>query len=159
MKILSLDRLELGTSEYKSEALLLGQNFVSTCGLTNEYTVTCRGCCVTYKTGFSLDDWIYCSLYIYTFRDYRQLQRYRYSTHFQFTHALGFSVFTCRILATDLAQSHLHFNSHRKCSWHSIIAVLPFLLNHLRLPSTELDPILDYGSILPALRSVFCVLL
>jgi hypothetical protein len=32
------------------------------------------------------------------------LQRYRYSTHFQFTvaHALGFSVLTSRILATDL---------------------------------------------------------
>jgi hypothetical protein len=35
------------------------------------------------------------------------IQRYRYSTHFQFTvaHALGFSVFTSRILATDLPLS------------------------------------------------------
>jgi hypothetical protein len=37
---------------------------------------------VTYKTGFGLDDWIYCILYIHTVRDYRQLQRYRCSTHY-----------------------------------------------------------------------------
>jgi hypothetical protein len=37
---------------------------------------------VTYKTGFELDDWIYCTLYVHTVRSYRQLQRYRYSTHF-----------------------------------------------------------------------------
>jgi hypothetical protein len=37
---------------------------------------------VIYKMGFGLDDWIYCNLYIYTIRVYRQLQRYRYSTHF-----------------------------------------------------------------------------
>jgi hypothetical protein len=36
--------------------------------------------------------------------NYTQLQRYRYSTHFQFTvaRALGSSVFTGRLLATDL---------------------------------------------------------
>jgi hypothetical protein len=27
---------------------------------------------VTYKTGSGLDDWIYCTLYIHTARDYRQ---------------------------------------------------------------------------------------
>jgi hypothetical protein len=27
---------------------------------------------VTYKTGFGLDDWIYCTLHIHTIRDYRQ---------------------------------------------------------------------------------------
>jgi hypothetical protein len=27
---------------------------------------------VTYKTGFGLDDWIYCTLYNNTARDYRQ---------------------------------------------------------------------------------------
>jgi hypothetical protein len=79
-----------------------------------------------------LDDWIYCTLYIHTVRDYRSLQRYRYSTHFQFTvaHALGFFVFTSRILATDLSQSHCLLGT-----------VLPFL-NHLQLSSPELDPIL-----------------
>jgi hypothetical protein len=62
---------------------------------------------------------------------------------FQFTvaHALGFSVFTSRILATGLSQSHCHFKSHMKSSFHSLIPSLPFLLNHLRLPSPELDPI------------------
>jgi hypothetical protein len=37
------------------------------------------------------------------------IQSYRYSTHFRFTvpHALGFSVFTSRILATDLSSLSL----------------------------------------------------
>jgi hypothetical protein len=36
--------------------------------------------------------------------NHTQLQRYRYITHFQFTvpHALGFSVITSRLLATDI---------------------------------------------------------
>jgi hypothetical protein len=94
------------------------------------------------------------TLYIHTIRDYRQLQRYRYSIHtFQFTvtQALGFSAFTSRILATDLSQSHCHFNPHMKSSWHSLIPFLTFLLSHLRLPSPELGPILfllDYCSVL-----------
>jgi hypothetical protein len=37
----------------------------------------------------------------------------------------GFSVFTSRILATELSQSHYNFNSHMKSSYHSLI---PFLL-------------------------------
>jgi hypothetical protein len=59
---------------------------------------------VTYRRGFGLDDWIYCTLYIHTTRDYR-----RYSTtailhtlRFTVAHALGFFVFPSRILATDL---------------------------------------------------------
>jgi hypothetical protein len=58
---------------------------------------------IDYRRGFELDNWIYWHL-IHTIRDCKQLQRYRYSTHFQFTvtHALGFSVFTSRNLATDL---------------------------------------------------------
>jgi hypothetical protein len=65
--------------------------------------VTRMGLCVTYKTGFGLDDWIYCALYIYTVRDYRQYSAIVTLHTFQFTvtHALGFSVFTSRILATD----------------------------------------------------------
>jgi hypothetical protein len=39
--------------------------------------------------------------------------------HFTVTHALGFSVFTSRILPTDLSQSHCHFKSHTKCSCQS----------------------------------------
>jgi hypothetical protein len=62
---------------------------------------------------------------------------------FQFAkHALGFSVFTSRILATDLSESHCHFNSYLKSSWDSIIGFLPFPLNHLRLPFPELNPVL-----------------
>jgi hypothetical protein len=35
----------------------------------------------TYKTGFGLDDWIYCTLYIHN-SGLKAIQRYRYSTHF-----------------------------------------------------------------------------
>jgi hypothetical protein len=62
---------------------------------------------------------------------------------FTVTHALELSVFTSRILATDLSQSHCNFKSHMKSSCHSLIPFLTFLLNHLRLPSPELDPVLD----------------
>jgi hypothetical protein len=57
---------------------------------------------VTYRPGFGLDDWIYCTLYIHN-SGLQVLQSYRYPAHSQFTlaHALGFSVFTSRILATD----------------------------------------------------------
>jgi hypothetical protein len=56
------------------------------------------------------------------------IQHYRYSPQFQFTvaHALGLSVFTSRILATDLSQSRCHFNSHITSSWHSLILFLQF---------------------------------
>jgi hypothetical protein len=37
------------------------------------------------------------------------------------------SVFTSRILTTDLSQSHCNFNSHMKSSCHSLIPFLPFL--------------------------------
>jgi hypothetical protein len=99
---------------------------------------------MTYKTGFGLDDWIYSALYIHTFRDYRQYSAVAilHTLQFTVTHALGFSVFTSRILATDLSQSHCHFTSHMQSSCHSLIPFLPFLVNHLQLSSPELDPIL-----------------
>jgi hypothetical protein len=78
--------------------------------------------------------------YTFTFfRDYRQLQRYRYSTHFQFivAHALCFSLFASRILATDLSQSHCNFQWHVKSSRRSIILFLPFL--QLPILKTRLD--------------------
>jgi hypothetical protein len=59
-----------------------------------------------------------------------------HTLQFAFTHALGISVFISRILATDFSQSHCNFKSHIKSSCHS-------LLSYLRLPSPELDPILD----------------
>jgi hypothetical protein len=68
---------------------------------------------VTYKKGFPLDDCIYCAYYIHTVRDYKQYSAIIILQTFQFTveHALGFSVFASRILATGLSQSHCHFKS------------------------------------------------
>jgi hypothetical protein len=45
----------------------------------------------------------------------------------QFTvaHTLGFSVFTSRILATDLSQSHCNFKSHMKSSFLAVCSQLP----------------------------------
>jgi hypothetical protein len=59
---------------------------------------------------FVLDDWIYCTLYIHTTRDYRPYSAIATLHTLKFTaaHALGFSVFTSRILATDLSQSLQH---------------------------------------------------
>jgi hypothetical protein len=61
----------------------------------------------TYKTGFGLDDWIYCTLYIHTVRDYRQYNATLHTSQFTVTHALGFSVYTSRILATDFIEVSL----------------------------------------------------
>jgi hypothetical protein len=107
---------------------------------------------VTYKMGFGLDDWIYRTFYIHIVRDHRQYRAIAILHTFQFTvaRALGFSIFTSRILATDLSQSHWHFNSHTKSSWHSLIPFLSFLLNRLRLPSPELESFLGYCFILSA---------
>jgi hypothetical protein len=75
------------------------------------------------------------------------IQRYRWFTHFTVhRYAKGFSVFTSRILATDLKPYHCNFKSHMKSSLHSLIHVLPFLLIHLLLPSPELALILDNHS-------------
>jgi hypothetical protein len=86
---------------------------------------------VTYKTGFGVDDWIYCTLYI-PFRNYRQCSAIVILHTFQFTvtHTLGFSVFISRIVATDISQSHCHFDSHMKSSCHNLIPFLLFL-SHL----------------------------
>jgi hypothetical protein len=71
-----------------------------------------------------------------------------HASQFTITHELGFSVFTSRILTTDSSQSHCNFTSHLKSSLYRLIPFLPFLLSHLRLPSPELDQILDKNSIL-----------
>jgi hypothetical protein len=86
---------------------------------------------VTYKTGSGLDDWIYCTLYIHTARNDRQYSAIPVLHIFQFTvaHALGFSVITSRILATDLSQSRCHFKSHMKLSFHSLVPFLPLFCN------------------------------
>jgi hypothetical protein len=68
-----------------------------------------------------------CVLYIHTVRHYTQYSTIAIPHTSQFTvaHALGFSVFTSRILATGLSQSHCHFKSHMKYSFHSLIPFLP----------------------------------
>jgi hypothetical protein len=69
------------------------------------------------------------------------------------THALGFSLFTSRILTTDLSQSHSHFISHMKSSFHGLIPFLPFFsqshwtvifrtLTQMNYSSTELSQLL-----------------
>jgi hypothetical protein len=107
---------------------------------------------VTYKTGSGLEDWIYCALYIHTVRDYRHYKCYRYCTHFPVHSYMRtrILILNFRIPATELSQSHCTFNSHMKCSWDSLIPFLSFRLNHLRLLSPELDPVL--------FRLLFCTL-
>jgi hypothetical protein len=85
-------------------------------------------------TGTGLDDWIYFTLYIRTVRNYRQYSAIAILHTSQFTaaHALGFSVFTSRILATDLSQSHCNFKSHVKSSRLRLIPFLRFL--QLQIP-------------------------
>jgi hypothetical protein len=66
----------------------------------------CRVVCKTYKTGFGLDDWIYCTLSIHNL-GLQVIQCYHWSTYTLCSsplHALWFSVFTSHILATDLLQ-------------------------------------------------------
>jgi hypothetical protein len=69
--------------------------------------------------------------YIFTTWDYRQFGAIAILGTFQFTvtHALGFSAFTSRILATDLSQSHRHFKSHIQTSVHGLIHFLPLFCN------------------------------
>jgi hypothetical protein len=70
-----------------------------------------------------------------------------HTLQFTVTHALGFSVFTSRILPTDfhtvVMPVSLYFKWHMKSSCRGLIRFLPFLLNHLGLISPERDPILD----------------
>jgi hypothetical protein len=96
---------------------------------------------VTYKTGFGLDDWIYCTLCIHTTWDYRQYSATAILHTFQFTvaHSLGFSVLTSCILVVDLSQSHCHFKSHMKSSFPSLIPFLPLFCN-CQLSSIPLLP-------------------
>jgi hypothetical protein len=125
------------------------QNFILfQTGCYNSIVSTCNSYChvygcVTYKTCFGLIDWIYCTLYIHAVRDYRQHSAIAILHTFQFsvTHALGYSAFTSRILATDVSQCHCHFKSHVKSSCHSLIPFLPLFCRcqFRRLDSTRLD--------------------
>jgi hypothetical protein len=111
---------------------------------------------VRIKRAFWLDDLIYCTLYIHTTRDCRKIQRYHWSTHFQFTvaHALGFSVFTSRILATVLWQSHCNFISHVKSSSRSLIPFFSLFCSFQFKDSTQLLS----NTVLYSLLLCFCLL-
>jgi hypothetical protein len=82
---------------------------------------------VTYKTGFGLNGWIYCTLYIHTVRDCKQYSAIAivHTLESTVTHALQFSVFTSRILATDLSQFHCNFKLNVKSSYHRLTPFLP----------------------------------
>jgi hypothetical protein len=84
--------------------------------------------CVTYRRVL---DWISDLLTAYTHHsELHSAIADLHTLQFTVTHALGFSVFTSRVLATDLKQSHCHFKSNVKSSLHSLIPFLPFLPNH-----------------------------
>jgi hypothetical protein len=80
--------------------------------------------------------------YTSTTRDYRQYSAIAdlHTSQFTVVHVLGFSVFTSRILATDLQQSHYHFKSHTKSFSHSLVPFLPLFCN-LLIPKTRLNSI------------------
>jgi hypothetical protein len=57
------------------------------------------------------------------------LSRFPHTLQFTVTHALGFSVSTSRILATDLSQSHCYIKSHMKSFLHPLILFLSLFCN------------------------------
>jgi hypothetical protein len=82
-----------------------------------------------------------------------------HTLQFTVTHALEFPVFTSRILAMDLSQSHSHFRSHMKSVFHSGIPFLSLFSTQFnsstpKLISPEADvvkldsSVLDYWSVL-----------
>jgi hypothetical protein len=104
---------------------------------------------VTYKTGFGLDNWIYCTLYIHTVRNYRQYRAIviLHTLQFTVTHALGLWVFTSRIQATALSQSVT--SNH---TWSFLPQSNSFLAITSQSPSTAISRTrhisLDYCSVL-----------
>jgi hypothetical protein len=99
---------------------------------------------VSIKTDFALDNWIYCTLYSQTVRDYRQYSAIAilHTLQFIIAHALGFSVFSTRMLATDISQSQCNFKSHIKSSFHILIPFLSLFCSRQfpRLDSIQLRP-------------------
>jgi hypothetical protein len=126
------------------------------------------GLFVTYKKGFGLDDWIYCNLYIHN-SGLQAIQRYRWSTHFNFiiTHALGFSILTSRVLATDsvtvsLSLQITHEVSLLQPNFFSTILQLPipktWLKSNSLLPSSYPGRLVSRNSTLH-FRLLFCSVL
>jgi hypothetical protein len=79
-------------------------------------------------------DWITGFIAPYTFTHFGNTGNYCdidyiHTSQFTAEHALVFSVFTCRILAKDLSQSHCNLKSHMKSSLHSLIHFLSLFYN------------------------------
>jgi hypothetical protein len=89
-------------------------------------------------------------LYIHTVRNYRQYSAiaHLHSLQFTVTHALRFSVFSSRILATDLNTVVIPI-SHMKSSFHSLI---PFLPLFCRCQFRRLDAVQSQAHILAGWR-------
>jgi hypothetical protein len=68
------------------------------------HIVTCRGWFVTYRRVLNWMIGFIDTVYIHTIRDYRKYRAIAdlHTLQFTVTHTLAFSVFTSRILATDL---------------------------------------------------------
>jgi hypothetical protein len=114
------------------------------------------------------------TFYTYTTRDCRQYSAIAdlHTLEFTVTHALGLTVFTSRIRATDLWQSHCNFKSHMKASvpqpdsFLAISSQLPLTaisrtqLNsrpeptHMNFSSTKLSQILTSKSSLGTSRYI-----
>jgi hypothetical protein len=98
-------------------------------GQISQYIVSVRGS-VTNNIGFWI--WWLNLLDTYTFTQFGTTGNFSaiailYTFQLTITHALGFPVFTSRILATDLSQSHYNFKSHMKPSWHCLIPFFTFV--------------------------------
>jgi hypothetical protein len=62
----------------------------------------------------------------------------QHTLKFTVTHTLVYSVFTSRILATDLSKSHCNFKSHIKSSLQRLLPFLALILR-LLIPKTRLN--------------------
>jgi hypothetical protein len=98
-------------------------------------------------------DWMIGFIAPYTFTQFGTTGNYsavaiQHTLQLTVAHAIGFSAFTSRILATDLSQSHCNLKSHMKSSRHSLIPFLPFL--QLPIPKTTrlLSTIILYSLLL-----------
>jgi hypothetical protein len=81
-------------------------------------------------------------------QNYKQLQHYRWSTHFKVDRCTHTSVLRLHLSYPGNGFQHSNYTSltvtaaHMKSSLHSLIPFLPFLFNHLRLPFSETPSIL-----------------
>jgi hypothetical protein len=99
-----------------------------------QHTATCRVLHVTKMTGSSLDDWIFLALWLQPLLITLKYKQYRaiidlHTFHFTIAHALGFSLSTSCLLATDL-------NTETITSNHYAVVLL-FRLQSLCTPLSQ----------------------